>query len=151
MYSNKLDLEDIFSKIDYGIAILKMSPDFPQYTAGSDIDILHFHNSHIIEDLNRLLPLTRIDKAPGWVQLDYMVDGKLDLKFDLFTEVISPKFTDDLLLTYTTAGRNGRIYFVPSPLFDGMLKCYEFLKEPIRKKKHAAFIKYKDQLDEYTH
>ncbi len=148
-FSNKIDLADIFQKIDY-IAILRMSPDFPNYVAGSDIDILCGAGGYTIEDLNRMLPLTRIDKGPGWVQLDYRVNEKLDLKFDLYNSIISDDFRDDLMIASTCIEVDNHWYYVPSEEFDGMLKCREYLKYPMRKQKYKEFVKYKERLDEYT-
>ena len=148
MYSNRINIPDIFSKIDY-IAILRMSPEFPSYKARSDIDVLCSPGGYAIDDLIRLLPLTRINKSPTQVQLDYVVDGKLDLKFDLYTRVISEQFTHDLFMSSVTKMIDGYPYYVPSDDFNGMLKCYEFVKQPIRKNKYADFVKYKPLLYSY--
>lgn len=148
-FSNKLNLVEVFAGVSY-IAIMRMSPDFPNYYAGSDIDILHFSGIHIIDDFTRMFPLNHIHLDKHHQQLDYYHNGKLDLKFDLYSRVISKKFTRRLIITSKTIVIDGEIYYVPSDDFDGMLKCYEYLKFPKKKKRYQEFLKYKDQLDEYT-
>ena len=147
-FSNKINLSDIFQNIDY-IAILRMSPDFPNYKSSSDVDILCDPAGYIVKDLHYMLDLEENCISNNHIQLDYMVDGKLDLKFDLYTEVISPKFTLDLFTSSTVKEIDGHTYYVPSEDFDGILKCFEFLMQPILKEKYTEFVKYKPLLDVY--
>ena len=145
---NKINVADILSQIRY-VAILRMSPTFPNYKAGSDIDFLCLDVIATGTKLKSLMPLVQHDKETGHIHLDSMVGGKIGLRFDMYTTVISLDFTIGLISSVRMITIVGVDYWVPSEEFDGMLKCDEYLKFPKRKAKYKSFLNYKDQLDAY--
>ncbi len=158
-----IDLKEIFDNAPWYV-ILRQSKEFPEYTPGQDVDILcdidkmieylqqHFKHKTISALL--LKPVQHIEKSyishqalPAdcripvtvltHVHLDHIVGGKIDIRFDLYSEVISKKFTEELRLHDIT----------PGPALDAILKCYEYIYNG--KGKYAKYGQYRELLREY--
>jgi len=137
-----LKIKQIFENApDY--VIVRCPEGWPDYVEYSDIDIL-------VKDINAWITYLKpycqrkIIKSGFHIQMDYMKNGKLSLKFDLYSRYISDKYMSEAF-TYKEKD-NG--FYVVSERLNNVSKCYEYLTYD--KNKHKEFIKYKDLLDGYT-
>ena len=140
----KMNLPALFTKMPTHV-IMRMAPEFPDLQPGSDIDILCKDMDKVIKYLNKHYALKRIDINPRHVQLDYYNPGLL--KFDLYSEHISPRFTHDCLRDRQWKQIESGIYQVPYKPHEDMLKCYEWLVN--KKQKYAKYGMYEELLNEY--
>lgn len=123
--------------------ILRMPPEFPEYNVPSDIDILCDDLYKCQRFIEYRVDVVTIDRFDRQVQLDYMQDGALQLKFDLYGHYISDTFKEQALSTRI----KHKGVFVAHPYFDNLSKCYEFLTHD--KKKYREYKQYQKELNEY--
>ena len=134
--------------------VIKMRDDFPDYTPGQDIDILCKDIFQVMTHIGKYYRLK--DFSVSQIGLDelsythyhfdhylYESIGKIDIRFDLYSEYISPQLTADALQFKTT--RKG--VNVPISIFDSIIKSYEYLVNG--KRKYEDYAKYKCILEEY--
>lgn len=128
--------------------IMRRSPEFPEYTKGSDVDIL-------VEDMDqwlchlgmRLTGHTLYAISETHKQVDHWDDG-LDIKFDLYSQHISLPFTIMAIATAQKKNLGGFYFSVANAEVDGILKCYEWIHNG--KQKYRGYQNYKSLLKTWT-
>ena len=131
-------------------AIMKIRDDFPEYTKGQDIDILCGDLEAVKLHLTRYfwdkVDFKVTDRSDTHIHCDILEGNEIDIRFDLYSEFISEKFTRDAL-QYTFC----RIIFYDaysvSNYHDLIIKCYEYLENG--KRKYKDYAVYKSDLDAY--
>jgi hypothetical protein len=89
-----INLLSLFGRLESEkYCVVKINPAFPEYRPGSDVDIFVYDPASFMSKLVRYLgdiaeknheiPVNQIHE--GHVQLDYKIDGKLEIRFDLYT------------------------------------------------------------------
>ena len=93
-YSDKLTLGDFFEAVhNQTYVVIKLSEDFPHYSANSDIDILCTDlaqfaktiltvGNQYVEDLGYEIRVS-VKESRQHAKIDFFLDGKLDFRFDL--------------------------------------------------------------------
>ena len=146
MFSNKnrLNVLDVFQGMPEYV-IMRIPILFPQYEVPSDLDILCLDIDACSHHIQSKVDVRLAQVTPTQIHLDHFVDGKLDLKFDLYGEYISPQFKQDAL----SEARLSPIHnvWVPIVMDDLASKCYEYLVHG--KEKYKDYKQYKYILDEY--
>jgi hypothetical protein len=159
-YSNKIDLEKFFSEIDLKYCVVKLSEDYPNYYAYSDIDIFCYD---VVAFTHKILDFAKNYIENGWkvqvieccenhVQVDFYEEGadKLDFKFDLYNAL--PKYKKVILkeglftLIVEFAQKNEQNVFVPGKIEECILRYVEYIENyDIRadKIKHVDYIMQK--------
>jgi len=140
-----IDLKEILSGAPLHI-VIKARESFPEYTPGQDIDIVCDN----ITDMTVYL-MDKSDCCTGLAvfpgknsqHVDYYLNGNLEIRFDLYQQIISPKFTEHLWIYKKSNG----VTFVPISYFDDIIKCWEWKHN--RKKKYRKYRKYKTYLEFY--
>lgn len=127
---------------------LKMQPDFPEYREGQDLDIACRDIQEVAEYLKKELPLCEKMRSEDHIHLDLYDIDTIDLRFDLYGLVISKRFTEDLLNNKETMKFWDINIFVPTPLHEGIIKCYEFKYNG--KEKYRDYTIYEKNLKEYA-
>ena len=100
-FDNSIDIVKVLKDApDY--AVVKMSEDFPNYKAGSDIDIFCQDIEQVKNHISKLVNVSVNVKSENHIQLDYFKNGKLNLKFDLYVNTVSRKVkrASQILLFY---------------------------------------------------
>lgn len=147
-YSNKVDLKEVLKRAPEYV-ILRARPEFPNYCQGQDINIL-------CKDLGKMRyylccyftgNTLKVHIRPNHIHIDCMIDGKIDLRFDLYGEVVSKQFTKEVLDTAYPVIFYGYKFFLPQAEYNYMLKCYEWIYN--KNKKYKEFAKYTDLLKKY--
>jgi hypothetical protein len=88
---NKLNFNDFFETcLNDAYAVIKLSPDFPSYDQGGDIDIFCRNLEHFSNKVGAFLQnyvdesyTIRIEKKPSKIQVDLMEGKKIHFRFDL--------------------------------------------------------------------
>jgi len=163
MYSNKVDLVKIISRIPYKYCVIRMSEHFPNYESGSDIDILCENANRIANYLTLNLDNTRVVYTKtNKVHVDVLDENdKLDIKFDLMDNFdcykktkVYPSFIPYILSSLTWEA----VYDVRIPNIhcELALRYLEYVEKP-KKVKHLKYIqdnansnKYKNILSVFT-
>lgn len=155
-YSKLLNLGEILTTAPIHV-IMRRPEHFPNYEAGTDIDLLVMDMGRMVDYLSRYLPnYTRYVISAHHIQIDHWAGpGQLDLKFDLYSLHISPVLTTEILATRMKlvlpkpwVSNPSLIEFsVPQPMMDNLLKCYEFLYN--KKAKYKEFARYENLLKAY--
>ena len=147
-----MNLLEIFKDMPEYV-LMKMRDDFPDYKKGQDMDIVCRDIWEVIEHLSTkgLLKLNYfIDMAyrdESHYHFDIMRLDGLELRFDLYSEFISPKFTQELLNHKETAQFSGGSVCVPMPAYEGVIKCYEYLHN--NKEKYSDYVIFERTLNDY--
>lgn len=163
-YSNRIDLNKFFFPAkDYNYLIIKMN-HFPNYYKGSDIDIfsdkvndfakLIFRvGNKYVEEKNYEIEVSN-NKDKSHTYLDFYLNNKLDLRFDLYLPPLKFKnlilkrdlFSDVLknksFFNSTYQGKEYPVY-IPSKMDDLLLRYFEYLeyhKQRPEKKKHLDYV-----------
>ena len=139
-------------------AIMKIRGIFPSWEKGQDIDIVCKDLDVVVDYLSEY-PLRdsvcRVThRSPRHVHFDVLDDkDQIDLRFDLYLEFISPKFTEDILdqrmIVQYMNRKSGEIVdvWITSYHQDILIKCWEYCTNG--KLKYKNYAKYKDGLDAY--
>ncbi len=130
-FSNAVDIRRILRDAPDHV-IIKISDCFPNYKQGSDIDIMCRDINKMAQHISGRIKVKSKEKASK-LHLDYFVNGKLDLRFDLIP-------ADPGVLE--SKEKWGRVY-VPCMAHELRIRMKEFKKYP-HKKHHKKFI------DEHT-
>ncbi len=90
----KLQLPNFFREIQKEVyCIIKLDPNFPDYTSGSDIDLFCYNAESISKDillvgnsyLNDGYEIKVTDlKEKSQIYIDFMMSGKIEFRFDLY-------------------------------------------------------------------
>lgn len=165
MYSNKLNLDEFFFSVrkqDY--VIIKMTPEFPNYYKGSDVDILCLDlnkfsgtifdiGNNYINNSNCRMEVSNIEEN-SHTHIDFFFDDDLDFRFDLYSSM--PKFNVIKMKKYyfySVIDRRVSFFreynmgkypvYIPSPVDELILRYLEYLgwyeKRP-DKIKHLHYI-----------
>ncbi|MGC9469399.1 MAG: hypothetical protein ACP5HS_12460 [Anaerolineae bacterium] len=147
-FSNNLDLVDFFLAFeDLVYVILKLDDDFPQYYAGSDIDILCYDKEELARCIlkvgnryiNRGCEIRVREKSETHTHLDLYFNEELDLRFDLFEALPEYKniklkkhyaysvIENALQVCRESQGKRYVIY-VPSAIDDLLLRYVEYIE-----------------------
>jgi hypothetical protein len=162
----KLDISKVF-KFDDSIlyAIIKMSSIFPDYTQGSDIDIV-CHDSDKLRDCVILkieeqgISGLRIETGGGkHTHIDLLEEStsKIDIRFDLITSTdiyerlkVDKSYFDELLYRRKLVERGSGIFWVPCEednLILRFMEYYEYENKRKDKRKHLMYIKESGNYD----
>ena len=141
-YSNKLDLVKVLRNMPAHV-ILRVPDHFPNYCANTDIDILCQDVEHCSDYLESQLSLKNTKISNHQTHLDYFVDDKLDIKFDLCEEYISERYKDK---AFIHSMKIDGVY-LNSFHMDAIAKCYELLVNG--KEKYRRYEHYKYYLNDY--
>ena len=145
-FSNKLDLDRYFSELSAEVyCIIKLSPDFPNYKAGSDLDIFCYDLEKFSQKLMQIgrteveagfeIRVTTVSKSQ--VHIDFFLNNVLDLRFDLYQAMpaykklsIKPGLFGSIVEQSVSISRNykGQPYplFVPSKIDELLLRYFEY-------------------------
>jgi hypothetical protein len=149
-FSNKLDIKYFLLDMPCKYVILRMSENFPNYYKNSDVDILcdnlheainHIINKGIIYNDIENMRTYRI-KQNNHYQLDFVKNGKLDIKFDLIDTFnfskfsVNDSFKHDVLLNSTKKYN----VLVTSIDFDCAIRYMEYIEHP-EKIKHLEYCR----------
>ena len=148
-YSKLLNLGEILGEGSPTHVIMRRPDIFPNYEAGTDIDLLVMDMDRMIDYLSRHLPnYTRYVISDSHVQIDHWAAPKqLDLKFDLYSYHISSMFTKELLARSQDIRIGATKHLIPIPFMENLLKCYEYVENG--KNKYVQFAKYEPLLKPY--
>ena len=128
-----------------------MRDDFPEYKKGQDMDIVCRDMgkcfTHLLYHFRTLVPIKIHERGELHKHFDVMDGGSLELRFDLYGQIISERFTHELLEHKETMQFNGGAVCVPAPAYEGVIKCWEFLLNG--KEKYEEYIIFRKTLDEY--
>lgn len=125
--------------------IIKIYKDFPDYKKGQDIDIVCKDMKDVQKHLLKFLTLKKNIRSKSHIHLDY--GNPLELRFDLYSEFISPKFTKDILDQRRNVKYKGIDIFIPSHHQDILIKCWEYIYN--KKEKYKDYERWKGGLDAY--
>ena len=140
-YSNSLDLVKILKGMPTYV-ILRVPEHFPNYYANTDVDILCDNLDDCIDYLSTFgFSKTVISK--DHVQFDSLIDGKLDIKLDLYGEYISKEYREKAMMHSAVT----HDVFINSFHMDAIAKCYELLVNG--KEKYRRYEHYKYYLNGY--
>ena len=147
-----MNLLEIFNDMPEYV-LIKMRDDFPEYKKGQDMDIVckdidgviyylkeHFYDKYLLNVSSLSLTHFHFDCLDS--------KGKLELRFDLYEEIISKRFTSELLDHKETMRFNGWSVCVPMPAYEGVIKCWEYLHND--KDKYSDYIIFERTLQEYA-
>ncbi len=149
MFTNSIDLEYLFSKLD-DYCILKFDPEkFPEYKSNSDVDILckdKFVTGNYIEEfLNDAgIKLKKYIAANNNLQIDALNGNNLEIKFDItddlscFSKIKIKKDLVRLILENKIKYKN---FYIPDLKYDlaiRLLEYFEYKKNPT-KIKHLLY------------
>lgn len=155
----KLKFEDLFNRCrEQPYSVIKLSPSFPNYSLGDDIDIY-------CRDINSFATLTlgfldayvdsrrsvRVKEKPNKIQIDLIEKGgDIHFRFDLFAAQppydnvsIKPSFFDVVIETSQLESRSGVELKVPHMMDECILRYIEYTEYfGVRpdKIKHVDFI-----------
>ncbi len=156
-----IDLKPLFKKLeDKQYCIIKLPDEFPQYKAGSDLDIFCYD----VEDISRrvldcLLEIIttdltlKITNMKSQIYIDVMDKDKINFRFDLYGALptyenilIKEAFFSSVIENSSTIERAGVKVKVPSEIDEGILRyieyqeCYEQRPDKI---KHIDYLEEK--------
>ncbi|HDY88170.1 MAG TPA: hypothetical protein ENH82_08670 [bacterium] len=137
-------------------AIMKIRGTFPEYEHGQDVDIACRDLSDTTRYLSKYFRMThpvRINyRSPSHVHFDVMdSNDEINLRFDLYSEFISPKFTEDIL-DYKMKVKYGYGFgdtdiWIADYHRDILIKCWEYHTNG--KQQYKDYAKFKEGLDVY--
>lgn len=133
--------------------IIKIRGDFPRYKPRQDIDVVCGDIYAVIVYLNEYFH-GREDVHKSLVSEHHLhydclyPNGKLELRFDLYSEFISPKFTEDILDHKMQLKRGGVDIWIAGYHQDILIKAWEYHING--KKKYKDYADYITGLDAYT-
>ena len=143
MFTNLIDLEYIFSKLD-DYCILKFDPEkCPKYETNSDIDILckdKFALATCIEEslIKTGIKLKKYVATNNNLQIDAMNGNKLDIKFDItddlscFSKIKIKKSLVNLILENRIKYNK---FFIPELKYDLAIRLLEYFEHENNPKK----------------
>ena len=127
-------------------AIMKIRDDFPKYTPGQDIDILcrdlEAVKIHLMRHLWDMVDFKVTRRSDKHIHVDVLKGNTIDIRFDLYSEYISWRFT-----TFAFRPQWGTGICTVTSYYDDMIKCYEYLDNS--KEKYKDYAIYKLSLDAY--
>ena len=157
----KIDLKPLFKKLeDKQYCIIKLPDEFPQYKAGSDLDIFCYD----VEDISRIIigylqklisnKLTvKIVNNGKQIYIDVIDNEEIHFRFDLYGALptyenilIKKAFFSSVIENSSTIERAGVKVKVPSEIDEGILRyieyqeCYEQRPDKI---KHIEYLEEK--------
>jgi hypothetical protein len=141
-----MDLSSIFADAPEYV-ILRMSPEFPKWRKGQDVDILVRDFNEWIEHLQQFIEVNYYEYEPQHYQADYYENGEFVFKFDFYERYISKEFTDTVFTTFQSVFYKDYCFCIPNRLHDHISKCYECVT--LKKKQHEFFKRYKKDLDRF--
>lgn len=147
----KLNLGEILKTAPHHV-IMRMSKEFPDYTPGSDVDILCEDIYAMVGYLKAYFEFTmgyelvQFEVDRDHIQLDYY-QKRLDLKFDLYQNHISEQFSIDTLRDYDMFQIDNHFFKVPYFPHENILKAYEWFEH--KKIKYNDYAKFEELLNEY--
>lgn len=169
-----LDLIKFFDSInDQDYCVIKMSPSLPEFSPGQDIDIFCFDPQQISQKIlewgneylkNGLAVRTKLDKDHNHIQIDFMKQNEIYLRFDLYGRLpnytkllLKPALFESIIERSGIISRNagGRTFSVktPSDIDELILRYIEFVEwyntRP-DKIKHLDYIMQKIDEDKKT-
>ena len=133
-------------------AIMKIRGDlFPEYKKGQDIDIVCRYSPDVCEYLLQIFSAGNVRfscRGKGHIHFDIMDKKKIELRFDLYAEFISPKFTEDILQWKQNVKYGEYEVWITSIHQDILIKAWEYKTN--KKRKYRDFAQYIHGLDAYT-
>jgi len=94
-YSNKLDLNKLFSELECEKYVIIKLTDFPNYYCGSDIDIFCYNIDEIAREIIYVgkqyledgFEIVAKDANASHKYIDFIFDNKIEFRFDLYGEL----------------------------------------------------------------
>lgn len=148
-HSNRIDMGWLFQYMPCRYTILRKTLEFPAYLAGSDLDILTDNKERLAQHLLKFSVLCKVDKFvmaehDGHTHIDFMFENKLDIRFDLVSNLQSCGLSDEkamsVLANAVPAECGGLNVYVPDYLDDLLLRFAEWKTHP-NKIKHLEHIR----------
>lgn len=160
MYSNIINPADVLGSCNSAYTLLKVSENFPNYKAYSDIDILYAIDSNIVQECRSYIDAvygihneTHIMDSGARVHVDlFPVPGeRLDIKFDFINSfsVYSKCFVSDDFVHEVLDNRvfcNNNKCYTPDPYHEMIIRVLEYLEyvdSRPSKVKHLDYVKEK--------
>ena len=128
---SKLNLLELLSSVDDYI-LIKVWDEFPQYTTGSDIDLIILDKDEAIKDIYKFFQSIRnttialeINNVDNHCHLDFLAEDALELRVDLIDNFkdfknieIKPSYIAKLFMNRKTINYEGTNIYVPSDVDD---------------------------------
>jgi hypothetical protein len=160
----KLLLSDFFIELQKEIyCIVKLDPNFPNYTSGSDIDIFCYNiesmsknllltgNSYLNEGYE--IKVTNLENKDQ-VHIDFMIGDKIEFRFDLYKRLpiyhkilIKPALFESIIeksvIKKISTDSDNYVVYIPSPTDEKLIRYIEYQEwycERPDKIKHIEFI-----------
>jgi hypothetical protein len=165
MYSNKIDLVEIFMGLPFDYCIIRIPEYFPNYYEHSDIDVLCRDSKALADYLQPKFRHTRVFPIHNKWHVDVLLpNGNLDLKFDLMDNFlfytksgIKPEFTDYIFDNLIHKNHGISVPNIDCELALRYIEYNEYINVRPEKIKHYEYIKnnaisdnYKDLLYKFT-
>lgn len=156
--NKKINFIELFDKLNSrAYCVIKLDPEFPNYSLGQDIDIFCYNikevSSDIISYLSKYVDKNfkiQVLKKNEQIQIDLLEDKIIHFRFDLFSKLpkysviqVKPSFFDVLIETSQTKKIDKFYIKVPNHVNECLIRYFEFMqyyKETPDKIKHLEFI-----------
>ena len=147
-----MNLLEIFKDMPEYVIIKIRGDTFPKYRSRQDVDIVCRDIYAVVVYLNEYFQghqdVRKSLKSENHLHYDCLYpSGKLELRFDLYSKFISPKFTEDTLDQKMLVKYGDHEVWEASYHQDILIKSWEYHTH--RKKKYKKYKDFKEGLDAY--
>lgn len=146
-YSNKLDLNIFFSKLESKNYVIIKLTDFPNYYSGSDIDIFCYNVDEIAREIIFLgkqyledgFEIVAKNANDSHKYIDFIFDNKIEFRFDLYGELpvykkvcIQKNYFPHIINNCVPVAINSKLgqynFYVPSQIDELILRYIEYIE-----------------------